>query len=116
MQHAVLGQSLKGCDLGALNGRNGLDARTDRFTFNNDRAGATLAESAPEVRTVEIEIVAQDIQQRSGWIDVYRVRLAVDLQSNVAHRLHVSLHLIFAPYINDAVSLQIQCNVRLQAR
>ncbi len=49
------------------------------------RAGAALAESAAEPRALQTEIVAEDVEQRRGWVDIHRVRTAVHLQIDAAH-------------------------------
>ena len=50
------------------------DARPNRDAVDDDGAGAALAESAAEPRALQAEIVAEDVEQRSGRIDVHRVR------------------------------------------
>ena len=53
---------------------------------DDHRARAALAESAAEARTLQAEIVAQDVEQRRRRLDVHGVRAAVHLQRDVAHR------------------------------
>src|SRR5262249_28019279 len=60
-------------------------ARTHRFAFDDHRARAALAEAAAETRTLEADVVAQDVEQRRGRIDVHGMRGAVDLQVERAH-------------------------------
>ena len=40
---------------------------------------AALAEPAAKPRTTQIQIVAQDVQERRRWIDIQSVRFAVHL-------------------------------------
>jgi hypothetical protein len=53
-------------------------AREGRLAVDDDGAGAALAEPAAELRAVQVQVVAQRVQQRRGWIDVERVPHAVD--------------------------------------
>ena len=52
---------------------------------DDHRARPALAESAAKPRTLQAEIVAQDIEQRSRRVDIHGVRAAVHLQCDVAH-------------------------------
>ena len=47
------------------------------------RAGAALAQTAAETRIVELQIVAQRIQQRHVGVGVDRVLLAIDIEDDV---------------------------------
>ena len=48
----------------ARNGGDRRDARANGLPFDEDRAAAALPESAPELRTVQLQIVAEHVQQR----------------------------------------------------
>jgi hypothetical protein len=61
VQLAALGQAFERCDL-AFYGGSRCDARTYRGPIDNDRAGSALAESASETRTLQAEIVTQNIR------------------------------------------------------
>ena len=76
-----------------LDGGRRRDARPDRRAIDDHGARPALAKSATKPRTLQAEIVAQDIEQRSRRVDIHGVRLAVHLQCDVAHRLHVSIRL-----------------------
>src|SRR5262245_27904990 len=84
MQGAVLREPLERGDL-ALHRRCGRHARSDRGAADDDRAGAALAQSAAEFRTLEAEVVAQSVQQRRQRLDVHGARDAVHLQGDRAH-------------------------------
>ena len=73
-------QPLDGLDLAPAQKRNGRDARKDRLTIDHDGARAALTESAAELRAIEPQIVAKDIQQRRGGIAVDAPRGTVDVQ------------------------------------
>jgi len=47
-------------------------------------AGAT-AEAAAEARAVQVEVVAQDVEQGGGRLDIYCLHPAVDVQGHVSH-------------------------------
>ena len=79
-------QAFERGDLGALHRRHRPDARPDRLAVDDHRARAALAEPAAEPRTLQAEIVAQDVEQRRRRIDVHRVRRAVHLQCDVGHQ------------------------------
>ncbi len=56
------------------------DARPDRFAFDEHRAGAALAEAAAKARPAQIEVVAEDVEQRRRRFDVHRMSSSVDGQ------------------------------------
>ncbi len=85
MQPAVLRQAFERRDLGALHLRHRPDARPHRLALDQHGARAALAEAAAEARTRQVEIVAQDVEQRRGGLHVHRVRLAVDPQGDGSH-------------------------------
>ena len=61
------------------------DARPDGLAVDDDGAGAALAEAAAELRAAQLEIVAEDVEQRRGGIDVHLLRASVYLQRQDAH-------------------------------
>ena len=61
------------------------DARPNRRAVDDHRARPALAKSATKPRTLQAEIIAQDIEQRSRRVDIQGVRAAVHLQCYVAH-------------------------------
>src|SRR5688500_11797530 len=71
-------------DLLAGGGRDRHAARAHGPAVDVHRTGAALREAASEARAVEIEIVAQRVEQRHLWIvDAQVVRLAVDVELNI---------------------------------
>src|SRR5262249_30289576 len=66
--------------------RDGGDARPYRLAFHDYRARTALTQAASESRSTTIKIIAKDVQQRRGRIDVHLHRLAIDLQVHYAHR------------------------------
>ena len=55
------------------------------WPFDDHRAGAALAEAAAELRTAQLEVVAEHVEQRRRRIDVDGVRPPVDLQCQHDH-------------------------------
>ena len=55
------------------------------WPFDDDRAGAALAEPAAELRSAQLEVVAEDVQQRRRRIDIHGLRPAVHLQRQTGH-------------------------------
>src|SRR5713101_5734823 len=58
--------------------RHGSDARADGFTARNDRARPALREPTAELRSIQPEVVPQDVEQGSSRVDVNRRRASVD--------------------------------------
>src|SRR4029450_1058193 len=85
MQLVVGGETRERRDL-APDGRHRHRARAHGGAVDDHRARAALSESAAEARTVQVEIVAQHVEQRRPRIDVHGVRLAVHPQVHCAHR------------------------------
>src|SRR5215468_7569034 len=56
----------------------GRDARTNRLTLDNHRAGSALTKTAAELRSTESEFVAEHVEQRSLRVQVQRVALAIN--------------------------------------
>ena len=63
------------------------DARAHRGAVDDHRARAALAEAAAEVRPLQAEVVAKDIEQRRRGFDVHGVCASVHPQGDIAHRL-----------------------------
>jgi len=57
--------------------RNGSDTRVDRFTIRKDGARSALGEPATKLRSIQPEVVPQDVEQRSSRIDVNCSRASV---------------------------------------
>src|SRR4051794_15767413 len=70
----------------SLDRRHGHDAGTNRRTVDNHRAGAALTKSASKARPLQAEVVTKDVEERRGGLDVQRMRTAVHLKFNLAHR------------------------------
>src|ERR1051325_8257709 len=79
MELTVFRQSFECCDL-AFDGGDGRDTRPCRYAIDDHRACSALAESTPEVRTLQSEIIPQNVEQRSGRVYVQRVRFAVHVE------------------------------------
>ena len=62
-----------------------MQERTAR-PFTMSGAGAALAEAAAEFRAAQGEVVAQGVEQRGGGVEIQGVGVAVDLESDCAHR------------------------------
>src|SRR5439155_26224073 len=86
VEGAILGQAFESGDLGLYAGDR-CDAGPRGGSVDDDGARSALAESAAEARTLQAEIVAKDVEERSGWIDIDGVRTTVHLQCNLAHAL-----------------------------
>src|SRR5688572_5477681 len=84
MEPAVFGQSFERRDF-AFDAGGRSHARPCRDTVDDYRAGSALSEPATESRAAQSEVIAQDIEQRSGWVDIHRVILPIHLQCDVAH-------------------------------
>ncbi len=61
------------------------DAGTNGLSVHDDGAGAALAEAAAEFGAVEFEVIAQDVEERSGRVHVHGVGAAVDFKIEVGH-------------------------------
>src|SRR5262245_24191397 len=85
MELAVFGQAFERGDLRARNRRHRSNARPHGFVLDEHRARAALPESTAEARTVQIEIVAKDVEERRRRVDVNRTRRAVHPQCDVGH-------------------------------
>src|SRR5262245_11710912 len=73
-------------DLPAFEGGDRRDAGTHRMAVDLHRAGAALSEPATEARIVELELIAQGVEQRHvGVVDVDRARPAVDGECEPSH-------------------------------
>jgi hypothetical protein len=59
-------------------GRDRNRAGAYRIAVHDHRAGAALRQAATEPGAVLVEIVAQHVQQRRGWLSVDHARRAVD--------------------------------------
>lgn len=70
-------QSLESGDLCSFDRFYRRNAGTDRRSLDDYRAGAALAQAATKLRAANREVVAQNVKQRGGWIDVQRVRAAI---------------------------------------
>ena len=73
-------QAFERRDLPALQQHQRRDAGQHRLAVDDHRAGAALAEAAAEFGGVELEIVAQHIEQRRIGIRVDLMVLTIDLQ------------------------------------
>jgi len=62
----------------ACSSRHGSDARADGFTAGEHRARPALAKTATELRSIQLKVVPQDVEQRSRRIDVNRRGASVD--------------------------------------
>src|SRR5215475_15242647 len=71
-------ESLECRDFRSRHFSDGCDARPNRLTFNNHRAGSALTETAPKLWSTKCEIVAKHVEQRSRWIHIHRVPLTID--------------------------------------
>jgi hypothetical protein len=60
----------------------GVDARAQRFTVDDDRASATLPEATAVLRGVELEVIAQHVQQRGVGRSGRCPALAVDAEGD----------------------------------
>ena len=65
------------------------DARPGRRAVDDHCARPALAKSAAKPRTLQAEIIAQDIEQRSRRVDIHGVGSAVHLQCYVAHSVRL---------------------------
>jgi hypothetical protein len=61
------------------------DAGAHRLTFHDHGTGAALAQATAELRSAELEIVAQHVEKRGGRVNVESVRFPINLQRNRAH-------------------------------
>ena len=74
-------------DLAAVDRGEGRYARAHRIAVDVDGAGPALAEAAAESRSMQAELVPQNIEQRRiGIIDRDRHVLAVHVQGRCSHR------------------------------
>src|SRR4029434_2001604 len=62
------------------------DAGTDGITVHDDGAGAALRHAATVLWSVELEIVAQNIEQRGFRVRIDDPTLAIHLECNSRHR------------------------------
>ena len=77
-------QAFKRDDLRAGHGAHARDAGSDRLAVGDDGAGTALSLAAPELRPTELQVVAQDLQQRRRGIDIHALRTPVDSQVKMA--------------------------------
>src|SRR5215468_7308889 len=61
------------------------DARTDRLAVHQHGAGATLGETAAELRAVELQVVSEDVEERRVRLDRDRPGLTVHPQCEAGH-------------------------------
>src|SRR5688572_24529949 len=85
MQFLRCAETLERGDLGARHRADRRDAGPDGLAVRDHRARAALAEAAAELGAAQFEVVAQDEQQRRGWIDVHGPRAPVHLQCQGGH-------------------------------
>src|SRR5688572_2920237 len=85
MQHAVFGQPLEGGDFRALHRRHRAGARPHRLPAYQHGARAALPQAAAEPRAVELEIVAEHVEQRCRRVDVDHLPPAVNVQCEIGH-------------------------------
>src|SRR6266581_3845290 len=84
----LLGRAKSGKRGDLLTGERGhrRDAGAHRMTVDMHRAGAALAKPAAEAWIVELELIAQGVEQRHvGIVDVDRARRAVDGECQLRH-------------------------------
>ena len=73
-------------DLAAYERGHRRDAGAHRVTVDLHRAGAALTEAAAEARIVELELIAQGVEQRHvGIVDLDRARRAIDGECELDH-------------------------------
>src|SRR5206468_12616370 len=106
---AFFGQALERGDL-TFNRRSLGDARPRRRAIDDHCARPALAKSATKPRTLQAEIIAQDIEQRSRRVDIQGVRSPVHLQFNVAHYPFSLRHGV------DAIQWSLFVEIRLIAK
>src|ERR1700722_3883602 len=58
-----------------------------RLAIDQDGAGSALGEAAAKLGSAQLQFVAQYIKQRSFWVDVNRVNVAVYFERNSSHHL-----------------------------
>src|SRR3954463_8628781 len=75
----------KSGDLRAVDSTDGCNARPYGTPAGEHRAGAALSKSATKLRPSQSKVVAQDVEQRSRGIDINRVTLPIDDESDRAH-------------------------------
>src|SRR5207247_8233942 len=73
-------------DVGPRDAADRRDARSDRLAFDDDHAGSALPESAAELRSAQLEVVAEDVQKRRRRVDIQCVRSTVYFDRNSTHR------------------------------
>jgi hypothetical protein len=61
------------------------DTRSPGLTVNDDSAGPALAEAATKLRAPQLQVIAEDVEQRRGRVDVHLLRAPVDFQCQEAH-------------------------------
>src|SRR6185437_12807447 len=85
MQLPVRGEPFERRDF-ATHRRRGQYARAYRRAVNDHSTRAALAKSAAEMRPLQTQVVAENVKQRCGGVDVDRMRTAVHLKGDFAHR------------------------------
>src|SRR5207248_5429018 len=66
--------------------------RTNLLAVQQHRASATLRQAAPEARTMQVELVVQDVQERRIEARGHAVHETVDLDLQLAR--HTTLHFL----------------------
>jgi hypothetical protein len=61
------------------------DTRSDGIPFCDHGAGTALSETASKLRSTELKVVTQRIEQRRGGVDVDGVSAAIDRQHELSH-------------------------------
>src|SRR3954463_7107313 len=68
----------EGDDLRTIDSTDGCDTGADRSPAGKHRAGTALPQPAAELRPAQAKVVAEDVEQRRGGIDINRVTLSID--------------------------------------
>src|SRR6266536_1903798 len=79
-------QTFEGGDRAVLSGADLGHAGTDGIAVHDDGAGAALRHAATILRSVELEIVAQNVKQRGFRVRIDDLTLAIHLEWNSRHR------------------------------
>ena len=80
-------EAFQGGDLLAFQQDQRRDAGQYGFAVDDHGAGAALTEAAPELRSAQLKIVGEHIEQRRRRINVQRMGTPIDLNCNGAHIL-----------------------------
>ena len=78
MEPTVVGQAFDRHDLGAVRLNREERARLGATPIDQHGAGAALARVAPDVRAGQIEVLAQEVDQKQSRLYVHRAHLAID--------------------------------------